>query len=177
MAYRSWFTHRLQFPSLLLSWVVNVHLSLVGSFLRRFNGYKTPILLSLLDDLQIYFAFVIWCCFKCILLRLSTGLTRAIFSRNSVEVPCPDPAAGLYIRTRSGQIVKVQYWFFLMTLHSFWRVWYLTHFRRIISETQIYSPTNMSYTLSSLHHLCVMINIFQVLLHLHLIRLCMGKMK
>ncbi|CAF1856974.1 hypothetical protein HID58_061372 [Brassica napus] len=38
-----------------------------------------------------------------------TGLTRAIFSRNSVEVPCPDPASGLYIRTRSGQVVKVVY--------------------------------------------------------------------
>ncbi|ESQ56371.1 hypothetical protein EUTSA_v10025558mg [Eutrema salsugineum] len=38
-----------------------------------------------------------------------TGLTRAIFSRNSVEVPCPDPASGLYIQTRSGQIVKVVY--------------------------------------------------------------------
>ncbi|KAF3577265.1 hypothetical protein DY000_02033179 [Brassica cretica] len=38
-----------------------------------------------------------------------TGLTRAIFSRNSVEVPCPDPASGLYITTRSGQVVKVVY--------------------------------------------------------------------
>lgn len=25
-----------------------------------------------------------------------------------MEVPCPDPASGLYIQTRSGQIVKVQ---------------------------------------------------------------------
>lgn len=26
-----------------------------------------------------------------------------------MEVPCPDPASGLYIRTRSGQVVKVVY--------------------------------------------------------------------
>ncbi|CAN8275410.1 unnamed protein product [Cochlearia groenlandica] len=38
-----------------------------------------------------------------------TGLTRAIFSRDSVEVACPDPASGLYIQTRLGRIVKVVY--------------------------------------------------------------------
>ncbi|KAL8488323.1 hypothetical protein ACS0TY_024557 [Phlomoides rotata] len=38
-----------------------------------------------------------------------TGLTRAIFTRNAVEIPCPDSAAGLYVKTRSGQIVKVVY--------------------------------------------------------------------
>ncbi|XP_019057566.1 PREDICTED: uncharacterized protein LOC104808745 isoform X2 [Tarenaya hassleriana] len=37
-----------------------------------------------------------------------TGLTRAIFSRNSAQVPCPDHSAGLYIQTRSGHIVKVK---------------------------------------------------------------------
>ncbi|OIW05553.1 hypothetical protein TanjilG_23339 [Lupinus angustifolius] len=36
-----------------------------------------------------------------------TGLTCAIFTRDGVEIPCPDSAAGLYIRTRSDQIVKV----------------------------------------------------------------------
>ncbi|KAK7258214.1 hypothetical protein RIF29_32745 [Crotalaria pallida] len=38
-----------------------------------------------------------------------TGLTCAIFTRDGVEIPCPDSAAGLYIRTRSDQIVKVVY--------------------------------------------------------------------
>ncbi|XP_030552916.1 uncharacterized protein LOC115757004 isoform X2 [Rhodamnia argentea] len=38
-----------------------------------------------------------------------TGLTCAIFMRDGVEVPCPDSAAGLYIRTRTEQIVKVVY--------------------------------------------------------------------
>ncbi|KAL6610625.1 hypothetical protein ACP70R_040594 [Stipagrostis hirtigluma subsp. patula] len=36
-----------------------------------------------------------------------TGLTCGLFMKNSVEVPCPDSAAGLYIRTRDNQIVKV----------------------------------------------------------------------
>ncbi|XP_016436323.1 uncharacterized protein LOC107762470 [Nicotiana tabacum] len=38
-----------------------------------------------------------------------TGLTRGMFSRNGVGVVCPDSAAGLYIRTRTGEIVKVEY--------------------------------------------------------------------
>ncbi|KAF8036497.1 hypothetical protein BT93_C2273, partial [Corymbia citriodora subsp. variegata] len=38
-----------------------------------------------------------------------TGLTCAIFMRDGEEVPCPDSAAGLYIRTRTEQIVKVVY--------------------------------------------------------------------
>ncbi|KAJ7956597.1 2-oxoglutarate (2OG) and Fe(II)-dependent oxygenase superfamily protein [Quillaja saponaria] len=38
-----------------------------------------------------------------------TGLTHAIFRRDGVEIPCPDSAAGLYIRTRTDQIVKVVY--------------------------------------------------------------------
>ncbi|KAE9593491.1 putative non-hem dioxygenase domain, isopenicillin N synthase [Lupinus albus] len=38
-----------------------------------------------------------------------TGLACAIFTRDGVEIPCPDIAAGLYIRTRSDQIVKVVY--------------------------------------------------------------------
>ncbi|KAB1201405.1 hypothetical protein CJ030_MR0G003758 [Morella rubra] len=36
-----------------------------------------------------------------------TGLTCAMFRRDAVEIPCPDSAAGLYIRTRTDQIVKV----------------------------------------------------------------------
>ncbi|KAF5742946.1 hypothetical protein HS088_TW09G01008 [Tripterygium wilfordii] len=35
-----------------------------------------------------------------------TGLTCAMYTRDAVEIPCPDSAAGLYIRTRTGQIVK-----------------------------------------------------------------------
>ncbi|KAI4354421.1 hypothetical protein L6164_003283 [Bauhinia variegata] len=38
-----------------------------------------------------------------------TGLTCGLFTRDGVEIPCPDNAAGLYIRTRSDQIVKVVY--------------------------------------------------------------------
>jgi isopenicillin N synthase-like dioxygenase len=36
-----------------------------------------------------------------------TGLTCGMFMRDAVELPCPDSAAGLYIRTRTDQIVKV----------------------------------------------------------------------
>ncbi|KAM7277497.1 hypothetical protein ACFE04_019363 [Oxalis oulophora] len=35
-----------------------------------------------------------------------TGLTCGMFKRDGEEIPCPDSAAGLYIRTRTGQIVK-----------------------------------------------------------------------
>ncbi|XP_051131422.1 uncharacterized protein LOC127251665 isoform X2 [Andrographis paniculata] len=38
-----------------------------------------------------------------------TGLTCGIFTRDGVELPCPDNVAGLYVKTRSGQIVKVEY--------------------------------------------------------------------
>ncbi|KAK4404173.1 Nudix hydrolase 19, chloroplastic [Sesamum angolense] len=38
-----------------------------------------------------------------------TGLTCGMFTRDAVELPCPDSAAGLYVKTRSGQIVKVVY--------------------------------------------------------------------
>lgn len=38
-----------------------------------------------------------------------TGLTYGMFSRDAVEILCPDSAAGLYIKTRTGQIVKVEY--------------------------------------------------------------------
>ncbi|KAK2978229.1 hypothetical protein RJ640_024262, partial [Escallonia rubra] len=38
-----------------------------------------------------------------------TGLTCGMFLRNTVEMPCSDSAAGLYIKTRTGQIVKVVY--------------------------------------------------------------------
>ncbi|KAI4380686.1 hypothetical protein MLD38_006849 [Melastoma candidum] len=38
-----------------------------------------------------------------------TGLTHAIFTKDATEVPCPDTAAGLYIRTRNKQVVKVVY--------------------------------------------------------------------
>ena len=46
-----------------------------------------------------------------------TGLTRAIFTRDTdtAEIPCPDSIAGLYVKTRSGQIVKV-YIFLLIVL-------------------------------------------------------------
>ncbi|KAL0358377.1 UNVERIFIED_CONTAM: hypothetical protein Sangu_0687100 [Sesamum angustifolium] len=37
------------------------------------------------------------------------GLTCGMFTRDAVELPCPDSAAGLYVKTRSGQIVKVVY--------------------------------------------------------------------
>ncbi|GMH20527.1 hypothetical protein Nepgr_022368 [Nepenthes gracilis] len=36
-----------------------------------------------------------------------TGLTCGMFLRDGAQIPCPDAAAGLYIKTRSGQIVKV----------------------------------------------------------------------
>ncbi|GAA0174703.1 oxidoreductase [Lithospermum erythrorhizon] len=38
-----------------------------------------------------------------------TGLTCALFTRDTLETPCPDSSAGLYIRTRTGEIVKVVY--------------------------------------------------------------------
>ncbi|CAK9154417.1 unnamed protein product [Ilex paraguariensis] len=37
------------------------------------------------------------------------SLTCGMFMRDAVELPCPDSAAGLYIKTRTGQIVKVVY--------------------------------------------------------------------
>ncbi|CAN6327341.1 unnamed protein product [Urochloa humidicola] len=36
-----------------------------------------------------------------------TGLTCGLFTKNSAEIPCPDSAAGLYIRTRDNRVVKV----------------------------------------------------------------------
>ncbi|KAJ3704376.1 hypothetical protein LUZ61_008081 [Rhynchospora tenuis] len=38
-----------------------------------------------------------------------TGLTCGLFMRNSVEVPCPDSSAGLYVQTRNNEVVKVIY--------------------------------------------------------------------
>ncbi|KAF6991785.1 hypothetical protein CFC21_008834 [Triticum aestivum] len=38
-----------------------------------------------------------------------TGLTCGLFMKNSAEVPCPDSAAGLYIRTRDNRVVKVTF--------------------------------------------------------------------
>ncbi|GJS34447.1 putative 2-oxoglutarate and Fe(II)-dependent oxygenase superfamily protein [Tanacetum coccineum] len=38
-----------------------------------------------------------------------TGLTYAIYTKGGIKIPCPDTAAGLYIKTRAGQIVKVVY--------------------------------------------------------------------
>ncbi|XP_047254210.1 uncharacterized protein LOC107845972 isoform X3 [Capsicum annuum] len=38
-----------------------------------------------------------------------TGLTCGMFTRDAVEIHCPDSAAGLYVKTRTGQIVKVEY--------------------------------------------------------------------
>ncbi|MCD7461766.1 hypothetical protein HAX54_047065 [Datura stramonium] len=39
-----------------------------------------------------------------------TGLTCGMFTRDAAEILCPDSAAGLYIKTRNGQIVKpIQY--------------------------------------------------------------------
>ncbi|XP_075652383.1 uncharacterized protein LOC142622742 [Castanea sativa] len=35
-----------------------------------------------------------------------TGLTCGMFMKDGVELPCPDSAAGLYIKTRTDQIVK-----------------------------------------------------------------------
>ena len=35
-----------------------------------------------------------------------SGLTSAMYIKGEQEVPCPDPEAGLYIRTRSGGIVR-----------------------------------------------------------------------
>lgn len=32
-----------------------------------------------------------------------------MFMRDAVEIPCPDGVAGLYIRTRTDQIVKVHF--------------------------------------------------------------------
>lgn len=36
-----------------------------------------------------------------------TGLTFALFMRDGMELSCPDNAAGLYVKSRTGQIVKV----------------------------------------------------------------------
>ncbi|XP_028553224.1 uncharacterized protein LOC110103371 isoform X2 [Dendrobium catenatum] len=36
-----------------------------------------------------------------------TGLTSGMYIKNGVEVSCPDLAAGLYVRTRNNQIVRV----------------------------------------------------------------------
>lgn len=39
-----------------------------------------------------------------------TGLlTRGMFMRDAVELPSPDSASGLYVKTRSGQVIKVMY--------------------------------------------------------------------
>lgn len=38
-----------------------------------------------------------------------TGLTYGMFTKGGIEIPCPDDTAGLYIKTRTGQIVKVVY--------------------------------------------------------------------
>ncbi|KAM0904547.1 hypothetical protein ACQ4PT_017987 [Festuca glaucescens] len=38
-----------------------------------------------------------------------TGLTCGLFMRNSEQIPCPDSAAGLYIRTRDNRVVKVTF--------------------------------------------------------------------
>lgn len=35
------------------------------------------------------------------------GLTYGMFTKGGIEIPCPDDTAGLYIKTRTGQIVKV----------------------------------------------------------------------
>jgi hypothetical protein len=40
-------------------------------------------------------------------LTVNAGLTCGLFTKDSVEVPCPDSAAGLYIRTRDNRVVKV----------------------------------------------------------------------
>lgn len=37
----------------------------------------------------------------------NAGLTCGLFTKDSMEIPCPDIAAGLYIRTRDNQVVKV----------------------------------------------------------------------
>jgi isopenicillin N synthase-like dioxygenase len=38
-----------------------------------------------------------------------TGLSSGLFTKNSMEIPCPDNAAGLYIRTRDNRVVKVEF--------------------------------------------------------------------
>ncbi|XP_071908741.1 uncharacterized protein [Coffea arabica] len=38
-----------------------------------------------------------------------TGLARAMFKKDAVEISCPDNAAGLYVKSRGGQLVKVVY--------------------------------------------------------------------
>ncbi|CAA2994153.1 PREDICTED: uncharacterized protein LOC104592277 isoform X2 [Olea europaea subsp. europaea] len=43
-----------------------------------------------------------------------TGLTCSMFMRDGVELPCHDSAAGLYVKTRSSEIVKV--YFFLLII-------------------------------------------------------------
>ncbi|MQM06717.1 hypothetical protein Taro_039545 [Colocasia esculenta] len=35
-----------------------------------------------------------------------TGLTSGVFTRNAVQVSCPDHAAGLYVKTRNNETVK-----------------------------------------------------------------------
>ena len=40
------------------------------------------------------------------------GLARAMFKKDAVEISCPDNAAGLYVKSRGGQLVKV--YFFML---------------------------------------------------------------
>lgn len=41
------------------------------------------------------------------LLFIIVGLTCGMFTRNGVKISSPDSAAGLYVKTRNDQIVKV----------------------------------------------------------------------
>ncbi len=44
----------------------------------------------------------------CVCVCVCAGLTRALYlDSEGTEVTCPDPQAGLYVRTRAGQVVKV----------------------------------------------------------------------
>lgn len=46
------------------------------------------------------------------------GLTCGLFMRNSIEIPCPDSAAGLYVQTRNGQIDKVTWGFVVLGINT-----------------------------------------------------------
>lgn len=85
------------------------------------NGYQTKN--SLLWYTNLYLSFLMLCLNAA--WTSHVGLTCSMFMRDGVELPCHDSAAGLYVKTRSSEIVKV--YFFLLIIIVAWKVyWYFT---------------------------------------------------
>lgn len=53
------------------------------------------------------FSFLVLCLTTALI--ISVGLTCGMYTKDAVELPSLDSAAGLYVKTRSGQIIKVIY--------------------------------------------------------------------